>query len=63
MKDVFTAPPKEKEICVYGMPENIKAQLKNIADHLRLEPCSFLKTKLDEIRNSYPQFMRAPMQD
>ncbi|HXP52180.1 MAG TPA: hypothetical protein VN922_19645 [Bacteroidia bacterium] len=49
---------KYPEIRIRGVGKNTKKQIENIASHLDVKPNDFLKMKLLEIINSYPEKMK-----
>jgi len=54
---------KLPEIRVRGIAGTLPDELQNIADHLGIGRNQFLKLKLREIANSYPDNMKTPMDD
>lgn len=54
--------PKNNEIRITGVPEQIKSDLKNIAKNQGVNLGQLLKPKLREIRDSYPEHMRINLQ-
>jgi len=45
---------------IKGVPTKVREQLNNIADHKGLTTNSFVKSKIHEIIESFPQHMREP---
>lgn len=48
------------EIRIRGVGKQTQEQINNIADNIGITTNQFLKGKLGEIINSYPEKMRAP---
>jgi hypothetical protein len=51
------------QIKITNVPASLKQELKNIADHMGVELGSFLKPKLRDIANSYPEHMKQKPRD
>lgn len=49
------------EIRITGVPEDIKAQVVNISDHIGVSVSSLLKPKLREWINSFPEHYKLPI--
>lgn len=48
------------EVRIKGVSENTHQQICNISDHLGVTISQFLRPKLREIIDSYPEHMRTP---
>jgi len=54
---------KKDEVRVRGVSLQLAEELNNIADNIGITLTAFLKPKLREIANSYPEKMRKPHQE
>jgi len=53
----------ERELRITGVPANKAQEIKNIAANLGVKMSDFLKPKIAEIANSYPEHMKIKRED
>jgi len=51
------------KLVIYGISPNLKNQLCNICKNIGVTSSSFLKTKIRDIVDSYPEEMKKPLKD